>query len=162
MTGVNADTTNPPGGIIRKRSDGEPDGVLEENAFFEVLVKLLSGLGEKGLRAFAAAGPELWARFGYTTAQEGRAAPPVVEVMKKVAAEGGFKIDIVAYPDILVDRDYIKENASDSYTQRMRVGGAKLTIDGSPQGFTAFRDRPYYDPVGEYGSFYKGYAAVTN
>ena len=162
MTGVNADTTNPPGGIIRKRSDGEPDGVLEENAFFEVLVKLLSGLGEKGLRAFAAAGPELWARFGYTTAQEGRAAPPVVEVMKKVVAEGGFKIDIVAYPDVLVDRDYIKENASDSYTERMRVGGAKLTIDGSPQGFTAFRDRPYYDPVGEYASFYKGYAAVTN
>ena len=162
LTGVTADTANPPGGIIRKRSDGEPDGVLEENAFFGVLVKLLSGLGEQGLRAFAAAGPELWARFGYTTAQEGRTAPPVVEVMKKVAAEGGFKIDIVAYPDIMVDRDYIKDNVSDSYTQRMRVGGAKLTIDGSPQGFTAFRDRPYYDPVGEYASFYKGYAAVTN
>jgi predicted amidohydrolase YtcJ len=162
LTGMNADTTNPPGGIIRKRSDGEPDGVLEENAFFAVLVKLLSGLGEQGLRAFAAAGPELWARFGYTTAQEGRAAPPVVEVMKKIAAEGGFKIDIVAYPDVMVDRNYIKDNVSDSYTQRMRVGGAKLTIDGSPQGFTAFRDRPYYDPVGEYASFYKGYAAVTN
>jgi predicted amidohydrolase YtcJ len=162
LTGVTADTANPPGGIIRKRSDGEPDGVLEENAFFDVLVKLLSGLGEQGLRAFAAAGPELWARFGYTTAQEGRTAPPVVEVMKKVAAEGGYKIDIVAYPDILVDRDYIKANVSASYTQRMRVGGAKLTIDGSPQGFTAFRDRPYYNPVGEYASFYKGYAAVTN
>ena len=162
LTGVTADTANPPGGIIRKRSDGEPDGVLEENAFFDVLVKLLSELGEQGLRAFAAAGPELWARFGYTTAQEGRTAPPVVEVMKKVAAEGGFKIDVVAYPDILVDRDYIKANVSASYAQRMRVGGAKLTIDGSPQGFTAYRDRPYYDPVGEYASFYKGYAAVTN
>jgi len=162
LTGVTADTTNPPGGIIRKRSDGEPDGVLEENAFFGVLIKLLSGLGEQGLRAFATAGPELWARFGYTTAQEGRTAPPVIEVMKKVAAEGGFKIDIVAYSDIMVDRDYIKDNVSDSYTQGMRLGGAKLTIDGSPQGFTAFRDRPYYDPVGEYASFYKGYAAVTN
>ena len=162
LTGVTADTPNPPGGIIRKRSDGEPDGVLEENAFFGVLVKLLSGLGEQGLRAFAAAGPELWARFGYTTAQEGRAAPPLVEVMKKVAAEGGFKIDIVVYPDVMVDRDYIKNNVSDSYTQRMRVGGAKLTIDGSPQGFTAYRDRPYYDPVGEYASFYRGYAAVSN
>jgi len=162
LTGVTADTANPSGGIIRKRSDGQPDGVLEENAFFEVLTKLLSGLGEQGLRAFAAAGPELWARFGYTTAQEGRAAPPIVEVMKKVAAEGGFKIDIVVYPDVMVDRDYIKDNVSQSYTQNMRVGGAKLTIDGSPQGFTAFRDRPYYDPVGEYASFYKGYAAVTN
>ena len=162
ITGVNAGSANPPGGIFRKRSDGEPDGVLEENAFFAVLGKLMSGLGEQGLRAFAAAGPELWTRFGYTTAQEGRTSPAVAEVMKKVAAEGGFKIDIVAYPDIMVDRDYIRNNVSATYINRMRVGGAKLTIDGSPQGFTAYRDRPYYDPVGEYASFYKGYAAVTN
>jgi predicted amidohydrolase YtcJ len=162
LTGVNADTANPAGGIIRKGDGGEPNGVLEENAFFGVLTKLLAGLGEPGLRAFATAGPKLWARFGYTTAQEGRSAPPIVEVMKKVAAEGGFKIDIVTYPDVMVDRDYIKANVSDTYTNRMRVGGAKLTIDGSPQGFTAFRDRPYYDPVGEYASFYKGYAAITN
>lgn len=78
--------------MFRKGGDGKPNGVLEENAFFEVLTKLIAGLGEPGLR----------------------------------------------------------------------VGGAKLTIDGSPQGFTAFRDRPYCDPVGEYASFYKGYAAVTN
>jgi predicted amidohydrolase YtcJ len=162
LSGVDADSANPPGGIIRKAEDGEPDGVLEENAFFAVLSKLMAGLGEQGLRAFANAGPKLWARFGYTTAQEGRAAPAIVEVMKKVAAEGGFKIDVVAYADVMVDRDYIKENVSGSYTNRMRVGGAKLTIDGSPQGFTAYRDRPYYDPVGEYASFYKGYAAVTD
>jgi predicted amidohydrolase YtcJ len=162
LTGIDADSTNPAGGIIRKDEVGKPNGVLEENAFFKVLSGLLSGLGEQGLRAFASAGPKLWARFGYTTAQEGRAAPAIVEVMKKVAAEGGFKIDIVAYPDIMVDRDYIKENVSGNYTNHMRVGGAKLTIDGSPQGFTAYRDRPYYDPVGDYESFYKGYAAVTN
>ena len=162
LAGVSASTDNPPGGVIRKRDDGEPDGVLEENAFFQVLGKLMSGLGEQGLRTFAVAGPELWARFGYTTGQEGRASPDIVEVMKKLAAEGRFKIDIVAYPDIMVDRDYIRNNVSDSYTNHMRVAGAKLTIDGSPQGFTAYRDRPYYNPVGHYASFYKGYAAVTN
>ena len=74
------------------------------------MVKLLSGLGEQGLRAFAAAGPELWTRFGYTRAQEGRAAAPVVEVMKKIAAEGGFKIDIVAYPDVMDAIDWAFEN----------------------------------------------------
>ena len=41
------------------------------------------------------------------------------------------------------------------------IGGAKLTIDGSPQGFTALRDRPYYDPVGDYPPGYAGYAAIT-
>jgi len=162
LTGIDADTANPVGGIIRRGENGLPNGILEENAFFEVISGLMTGLGERGLRAFADAGPKLWARFGYTTAQEGRAAPAIVEVMKKVATEGGFKIDVVAYPDVMVDRDYIKANVSGSYTNRMRVGGAKLTIDGSPQGFTAYRDRPYYDPVGEYASFYKGYAAVTD
>ena len=162
LTGITAESANPAGGIIRKGEDGEPNGVLEENAFFKVLSGLMAGLGEQGLRAFANAGPRLWARFGYTTAQEGRAAPAIVEVMKEVASEGGFKIDVVVYADVMVDRDYIKKNASRNYTNRMRLGGAKLTIDGSPQGFTAFRDRPYYDPVGEYASFYKGYAAVTN
>ncbi len=162
VTGINADSANPPGGIIRKGKDGEPNGVLEENAFFKVLSGLMSGLGEQGLRAFANAGPGLWARYGYTTAQEGRAAPDIVEVMKNVAAEGGFKIDVVVYADVMVDREYIKENVSGTYSNRLRVGGGKLTIDGSPQGFTAYRDRPYYDPVGEYASFYKGYAAVTN
>lgn len=162
LTNVDADTSNPAGGVIRRQADGAPNGVLEENAFFMVLTNLLGGLGEEGLRAFADAGPKLWAKFGYTTAQEGRTAPPVVEVMKSVASVGGFKIDVVAYPDILVDRDYIAENVSGSYVNRMRVGGAKLTIDGSPQGFTAWRDRPYFDPVGAYEPGYLGYPAVSN
>jgi predicted amidohydrolase YtcJ len=162
LTNVDANMPDPAGGIIRRQADGAPNGVLEENAFFMVLTNLLGGLGEEGLRAFANAGPELWARFGYTTAQEGRAAPPIVEVMRSVASEGGFKIDVVVYPDMMVDRDYIAANVSDEYVNRMRVGGAKLTIDGSPQGFTAWRDRPYFDPVGEYAPGYLGYPAVTN
>ncbi len=162
IVGITADTPNPAGGVFRHREDGELDGVLEENAFFTVLGKVLGGLGEEGGRAFAKAGPELWARFGYTTGQEGRPSPEMVELMKMIASEGGFKIDVVAYPDVMIDRDYIKANVSDSYEGRLRVGGAKLTIDGSPQGFTAWRDRPYYDPVGHYVPGYLGYAAVLN
>jgi predicted amidohydrolase YtcJ len=41
------------------------------------------------------------------------------------------------------------------------VGGAKLTIDGSPQGFTALRDRPYYNPPEGFRADYAGYAAAT-
>lgn len=162
VTDITADTPDPAGGVFRRREDGESDGVLEENAFFAVLLNLLGGLGEDGLYAFAKAGPELWARFGYTTGQEGRTSPEVVEVMKRIAAEGGFKIDVAVYPDVLIDRDYIKANVSNNYEDRLRVAGAKLTIDGSPQGFTAWRDRPYYAPVGDYVPGYLGYAAVTN
>lgn len=160
--GLTAESEDPPGGIIRRGSDGVPNGVLEENAFFGALIGLLGGLGEEGLRAFALAGPELWARYGYTTAQEGRTAPAVQEILKQIASEGGFDIDLVSYVDVLSDRDYITANVSQDYDGRLRLGGAKLTIDGSPQGFTAWRDRPYYDPVGEYAPGYVGYPAVTN
>ena len=136
--------------------------MLEEYGFFAVLVPMLKGMGEEGLKAFARAGSKLWASFGYTTAQEGRATPHVSEIAKSGAAEGIFPIDVVVYPDVLIDRDFIADNISETYENRLRVAGAKLTIDGSPQGFTAWRDRPYFDPVGEYASFYKGYAAVTN
>lgn len=161
LAGLTAESEDPPGGVIRRRADGQPDGVLEENAFFAALAGLLGKLGQEGFEAFARAGAELWARFGYTTAQEGRSMPGTVSVMKSVAAEGGFAIDVVTYPDVLVDRDFIAANVSRSYENRLRIGGAKLTIDGSPQGFTALRDRPYYDPVGHYPPGYAGYPAAT-
>ena len=50
---------------------------------------------------------------------------------------------------------------SSTYTNRFRVAGAKLTIDGSPQGFTAWRDQPYFKPVGNYPTGYSGYAAAS-
>jgi len=161
IAGITAASEPPPGGVIRKDAKGEPDGVLEEYAFFGVFAPLLGGLGEEGLEAFVRAGTELWARFGYTTGQDGRSSAASVEALRKVAARDGLPIDIVAYPDVLEAEEYIAGNLSREYVDRVRVGGCKLTIDGSPQGFTALRDRPYYDPVGDYPPGYAGYAAIT-
>lgn len=162
VCGLTAETPNPAGGVIRRGDDGkEPDGVLEETAMFPVVMKLLSRAGAEGSKQFARSGAELWARFGYTTADEGRSTPAVANILRTVADEGGFKIDVVTYPDVLVDREFIKKNVSQEYKNRFRVGGAKLTIDGSPQGFTAWRDRPYYAPVGKYPPGYRGYPAAT-
>ncbi|MEM7076165.1 MAG: amidohydrolase [Pseudomonadota bacterium] len=160
-TGIKKGSVAPPGGLIRFDDTGEPTGVLEENAFFSVLGPLIGNLGSDGLKIFARAGTRLWASYGYTTGQEGRGTPEVVEVLRSVAAEGDIPIDVVTYPDVLVDRDYIAANVSMQYVNGVRVGGAKLTIDGSPQGFTALRDRPYYDPIGEYPPGYAGYASAT-
>jgi predicted amidohydrolase YtcJ len=161
VVGFTAETPDPDGGIIRRSADGEPDGVLEENAFFAALAALLKDIGADGFKEFARAGARLWASFGYTTAQEGRASPAVSEIAKSGAAEGIFSIDVVVYPDVLIDRDYIAANVSSTYENHLRIGGAKLTIDGSPQGFTALRDRPYYDPVGDYPPGYAGYASAS-
>ena len=160
--GITASTPNPTGGVIQRGEDGkEPNGVLEEAAAFPLLIKLLGRVGPEGSATFVRAGAEMWARFGYTTAQDGRTMPGALKAMKAVAKAGEFKIDVVSYPDVLVDRNLIKREVSPTYKNRFRVAGAKLTIDGSPQGFTAWRDRPYYKPVGNYPPGYKGYPATT-
>ena len=160
--GYDASTKDPAGGVIqRKPGTTEPNGTLEETALFAAVPVVLGRVGPEGLKTFAREGAKLWARFGYTTAEEGRATPQIADLLKQVAAEGGFANDVNAYPDVLVDRAYIKANQSPTYTNRFRVAGAKLTIDGSPQGFTAWRDRPYYKPVGNYPQGYSGYAAAS-
>jgi predicted amidohydrolase YtcJ len=162
VAGITAATVNPPGGVIeRVPGSQEPYGVLEEAAWFESLPKILGSIGPTGMKAMAKAGAEMWASFGYTTAQEGRSNKQVDAILKEVTAAGDIKIDVVAYPDFTTDRAYILQSASRTYENRFRVGGMKLTIDGSPQGFTAWRDRPYYAPVGNFPAGYVGYPAVT-
>lgn len=162
IAGITSETVAPAGGVIRHDANGEPDGVLEENAFMLALPKLLGNIDRDGFKAMAVAGADLWARYGYTTADEGRATPATAAILQEAGKEGLFKIDIAIYPDVLIDRDWIKANVSDDYKGRVRVAGAKLTIDGSPQGFTALRDRPYYEPVGSYPPGYRGYASAND
>lgn len=163
LLGYTAATPDPPGGIIRRRAGGtEPDGVVEENALVPILGKLMAALGPEGNLQLAAKGAELWASYGYTTAAEDRAFAGVTEILRAAAAAGAFKNDVVAYVDVLTVRDYANRPYSRAYENRLRLGGIKLGLDGSPQGFTAWRDRPYYAPVGHYPPNYRGYAVVTD
>jgi predicted amidohydrolase YtcJ len=165
VIGFNSDSKNPAGGVIRRKEGGnEPSGVLEETPHFMALVKLLSAVDAKGYQTMFNAGMNLITSYGYTTAQEGRASLGQAELMRATADTGKTKIDVVVYPDVLTKdaRDFIKNNHSREYKNRLRIGGAKLTIDGSPQGFTAWRDRPYYKPTPNFRSDYVGYPAATS
>lgn len=162
LVGYTVESVDPQGGVIRRKPGSlEPSGVVEEAAFFEAAPKIMRNVGPAGMRALAEAGVSLWASFGYTTAQEGRSNEMVSNVFRQAASEGKLKIDVVAYDDVLLGRESAKKFVSRTYSNRFRVGGVKLTIDGSPQGFTAWRDRPYYKPVGDYKPGYSGYAAAT-
>lgn len=161
IAGIGADTPDPEGGVIR-REDGTnvPNGVLEETAVAVAFPPLLTDLDPNAIPQLVTKGADLIASYGYTTAQEGRGNPQIGGLIRAIADAGGLDIDVVMYSDILLGRDYITETQSQDYSNRFRVGGAKLTIDGSPQGFTALRDRPYYNPPEGYREDYAGYAAV--
>ncbi len=158
VLGISAASEEVPGGVIRRMTGNEPDGVLEGNIHFSSLGKLFASLGNEGLLELGRAGTKLWASYGFTTAQEGRAVPVVVDTLNELAELNELEIDVAVYPDVMIDRDFVTANHSRTYTNRVRIAGGKFTLDGSPQGFTALRDRPYYNPVGDYPPGYMGIA----
>jgi predicted amidohydrolase YtcJ len=67
-------------------------------------------------------------------------------MMKRVTAAGANLIDVIAYP-FITDLDKILEAVPladwGRYDNRLKIGGVKITIDGSPQGRTAYFTTPY-------------------
>lgn len=158
--GVAKATPNPPGGAFRREADGEtPNGVCEEAGFFAAAGKLLGRLDAQAYLAMIKAGAAFYASFGYTTVQEGRAMPGSATMLAKAGEAGFLDVDVVVYPDIFEALNEI--TPSRDYRNRVRIGGAKATIDGSPQGKTAFLSQPYYKPPEGQGPDYRGYAAIT-
>jgi len=159
MAGITAATQDPEGGVFRREEgSNQPNGVMEEYAFFFMISRLAARFDDEVNEFLTIRGTNLAASYGYTTVQEGRAMGASLATMRRVAEKGGLKVDLVAYPDILEVDDI---RPSMQYEGRFRVGGAKLTIDGSPQGKTAFLSEPYFvTPEGQPAD-YRGYAAIS-
>lgn len=171
LAGIDASTPNPEGGVIR-RVDGsqEPNGVLEENAFFNALIKIFPKLTADQAVDMLSAGQKLYVSYGYTTIQDGRSSPDQVKTAIKAAGDGKLLADIVSYPDILtpgvkqlmVAPWYHPSNQPVVYNQHFRIGGVKLTLDGSPQGKTAWLSQPYFKPPQGQDASYAGYGVVKD
>ena len=165
MMGITKATKDPEGGVIRRDTNGNPNGVLEEAAFFNVIIPVLGKMDdEMGLKCIKT-GQEEYARNGYLTAQDGRTTIEQLAALKAGAATDSFYIDVVAYPDIVLGTDYIEQtdyNPSHVYKKRLRIGGVKLTLDGSPQGKTAWLSKCYHvNPEGRKGC-YEGYPVMDD
>jgi hypothetical protein len=144
--GISAATKTPAGGIIlREKGSNEPAGLIMETAFLPVFSSLPLPSREEEISG-SRAGQMLYAAAGITTAQEGLTHAGDVELLKRVAAAGVQTIDVIAYPFIL-DLDKVLEknppNSFGKYVNHVKLGGVKITSDGSPQGKTAFFTTPY-------------------
>jgi predicted amidohydrolase YtcJ len=106
-------------------------------------------------------GQELATRFGYTTAQEGRAMANH-EMLASYAKSGRLKIDVVSYVDYAFQKYMRSEWYGPTYKDHYRIGGMKLTLDGSPQGRTAWRTIPYLLPPEGQKKSYRGYPAIAD
>lgn len=162
FAGITAASRDPPGGVIRREADGKtPNGVLEEMAMFGPLFKVLAALDAASNEKIALAGVDAYTQFGFTTAQEGRASKAASETWRTLAREKRLKMDVAVYPDIQSELEYMQQvGTSATYTDHFRVAGVKLSLDGSPQGKTAWLSRPYEHPPAGQPEDYAGYPAI--
>jgi predicted amidohydrolase YtcJ len=161
MIGITAATPDPKGGIIRREADGKtPNGVLEETAMFAGLGMLMPKSIDPAVDGLVAAA-RIYISHGITTMQDGRVFPtawaPLAEASRRnvlpidvavlVSGEGGIPADISSW-------------FGKPYQGRVRLVGMKLTIDGSPQGRTAWLHDPVPVPPEGKGADYRGYPAI--
>jgi predicted amidohydrolase YtcJ len=167
LAGITAATPDPPGGHIRRRAgSNEPDGVLEENAQYPVIGKLIaSQVKARESQALLLAGLQLYAKYGFTTAQDGLTDPANVQGYMAAAEAGRLNIDVVSYPGYLMLGDGAFMDGpyyGRTYKGHFRIGGIKLTLDGSPQGKTAWLTKPYLVPPAGQKEGYAGYPALKD
>ena len=144
--GISAATRTPPAGVIvRKPGTNEPYGLIMETAYLPVFAALPKPTREQEA-PWTTAGQMLYAESGITLAHEGATHAEDLEVIQRAAAAGANIIDVVAYP-FMTDLDRIlAANPVDTwgaYHNRVKIGGVKITADGSPQGKTAYFTTPY-------------------
>jgi len=143
---ISAATQTPPGGVIlRKAGTQEPSGLLMETAYLPIFSKLPKPTPEQEI-SWSRAGQMLYAANGLTLAQEGATHAADLALMQRAAAAGVELIDLVAYPFVTDFDAIIASNPPATwgkYVHHLKLGGGKITLDGSPQGKTAFFTTPY-------------------
>ena len=143
---ISAATRTPPGGVIvRKPGTNEPYELIMETAYLPVFAGLPKPKREQEVAATRAA-QMLYAEAGITLAQDGATHADELEMLQRATAAGANIIDVVAYP-FMTDLDRIVAANPVSgwgrYDRHLKIGGVKITADGSPQGKTAYFTTPY-------------------
>jgi predicted amidohydrolase YtcJ len=153
---ITAATPTPPGGVIvRKPGTDEPYGLIMETAYLPIFASLPRPTAAQEIE-WSLAGQKLYASHGVTTAHEGATHAAELALMQRAAKSGGYLIDVVAHPFVTELEAVLKDNPVSGwgrYENRLKIGGVKITIDGSPQGRTAAFTTPYLTggPGGEAG-----------
>ncbi len=147
--GVTAATPTPAGGVIgREPGSNEPNGLLFETAFLPIFSNVPGPDGDEAMQLLKT-GQDLYLREGITTAQEGATMKHQLDLLRALADRGDLKLDVIALPFIAeVDEIFGGKPPRNEpeYKNRLRIGGVKVLMDGSPQGRTACFTTPYVTP----------------
>lgn len=161
--GIDASTADPEGGVIGRRPDSqEPNGLLQENAQWDVVKHAYEPSLMDSVRMIKMATTE-YASRGVTTAQSGAVDESLIKGVSLFIKLAVIPIRVVLFPaelemgEALLAGDF---QAEDYASDRLTIGPVKLIADGSIQGYTGYLSEPYYMPYHGDAS-YPGYPSIS-
>lgn len=135
----------PEGGVMPSDASGKLTGLVFEKAMMPVSAVLPKPSAEMRLAALDRV-QMLYAREGFTWAQDGATTPADLTFLTSPEAQRRLKIDLALLPFAMTTLDTILQNPTyvpGARFGRVKLQGIKFTVDGSPQARTAFFTRDY-------------------
>ncbi len=160
--GIDAESKDPNGGHIRRYPDSnEPTGVLEETATYALQSEIMQPRGNPLDTVSNAL--TTYAQNGVTTAQDGGAQRATLQLLQAAATAGLLNLDVITYFRVSSNDLTVMDGIPlRRYHNRLKVGGVKMMLDGSPQGKTAYLTRPYHVPPPGQADDYRGYPILSD
>ena len=154
LAGIDRNTPDPPGGEIERDENGEPTGVLKENARNLIVPLMPQESVEQHVDNLLELGGVLTSQGITTICDMGNLDESDNIPVYEAAAKRGFhqRVGVYYMWDFFADDKgfHIPEERYDRNRQ-IFAAGLKLIGDGSISGRTAWMNRPYYGSEDEYG-----------
>ena len=153
--GITADTPDPEGGRIGREADGRtPNGYLEETAFTVLAAGALKPSMDAMCRQVIRA-QQAYLKYGITTVQDGLTRSGEWRLLQTLSRRGELLLDTVCYIDMNLSKNLLADNAAylKKYKNRLKIGGYKIFLDGSPQGRTAWMREAYQGSTDGYRGY---------
>ena len=148
---ITRDTPDPEGGVIDRDASGEPTGLMKETAQ-RLVTSAIPPVGLDDAKAALGAAGKRFVAEGLTSVQDARAGslvPQELRAYQEATAEGALPtrtsllLDVEALPVVDGRIDFGFGLTSGFGSERLRIGGIKIFLDGSLIGRTAAMTEPY-------------------
>jgi predicted amidohydrolase YtcJ len=164
LAGISAATKDPSGGaIIRKKGSREPEGLVQEMAMYPFMPLTKSTLSDEVEFKKIRQAQEYYASCGVTTAAEHLLVAEKMPLLERAAKNGQLFLDIEAAPAFIMAKELLGTGKIKwgVFENHLKYCGLKMATDGSPQGKTAFLNKPYLTPVPGCTKDCKGFPNMT-
>lgn len=153
---VDENTPDIEGGVIERYPNSrKPTGYMEEAAFMKYAREVDFKVTDEDMMNFVNQAEDVYLSYGITTAQNSLIVNGDLPLIENMITNNRFKIDIIGFIDLKNAPNIFDEHKDliGKYSNRFKISGYKIFLDGSPQAKTAWLKEPYI--TGEKG--YRGY-----